>query len=158
MRALGQLHESHQIRLGAAAVVGRRADGRAFAVEQAAREGGGTAAGGVEGVLTGPFGLVLEEIPGALVGSRVDVADARRSDQLVRCFGDGVLPGSVVTVALVTEPTPEPVDALAARLGAVLTRRARDDVEREIVDAQDPPRRAAGHRFRRVVGALRRRR
>lgn len=158
LRALGQLHQSRQIRLGAAAVVGRRDDGRAFAVEQAAQEGGATAAGGVESVLTGPFGLVLEEIPGALVGSLVDVADSRRSDQLVRCFGDDVLPGTVVTVALVTEATPEPVDALAARLGAVLTRRAREDVEREIAEAGRAPRRPVGHRFRRIVGALRPRR
>lgn len=157
---LRRLHDAREIHLRAAAVVGRRDDGRSFALEQAPDDRSrATAREGVVGLLTGPFGLVLEHAPGALVGSLVDVADPRRSDQLVRCFGDAVPPGSVVTVALVTETEPEPVDALASRLGAALTRRSREDVEREIGSADERPRRSAlRDRLRGVKDAVARRR
>ena len=155
LRELRRLHDSRTIRLAAAAVVGRRDDGRAFAVEQAADP---TPPGGVAGLLTGPFGLVLERAPGALVGSLVDVADPRRSDHLVRCMGDAVPPGSVVTVAVVAEATPEAVDDLASRLGAVLTRRSRAEVEREVDVDEERSRRSLADRLRglRDVGAGRR--
>lgn len=148
---LRRLHDAGAIDLGAAAVVGRRADGRSFALEQTTAGG---ASDGVEGLLAGPFGLVLEHAPDALVGSLVDVADPRRADQLVRSFGDAAPPGTVATVAIVTERMPAAVDALAARLSASLTKRSRSDVEQKIADSEGRRTRSIADRLRRVVRAL----
>lgn len=134
LRKLRRLHTAQEIELTAAAVLGRRDDGRSFALEQATDDSAVAARGAVGQLLTGPFGLVLQHAPDALVGSLVDVADSRRSDQLLRCFGDALPPGSVVTVALVTETEPDAVDELASRLGATVTRWSRVDVECAIAE------------------------
>jgi uncharacterized membrane protein len=150
--ALRRLHDAGEIDLGAAAVVGRRVDGRSFALEQTTDAGAPSDA--VEGLLTGPFGVVLEHAPDALVGSLVDVADSRRADQLVHSFGDAVPPGAVVAVALVTERTPEAVDALASRLTASLTKKSRADVEQDIAAIEAQRRRGIGERLRGIKDAL----
>jgi uncharacterized membrane protein len=132
LRALHRLHDAGAVRLDAVSVVGRGADGRPFAVEQAADERVGAPGSGVVGVLTGPFGVVLENAPDALVGSLVDIADADRSRRLLRCFGDALPPGSVATIALVSELSPVAIDWLLGQVGGVVVRRSREDVEHSI--------------------------
>ena len=137
---LRRLHRAGHIRLSAAAVIGRRPNGRAFAVEQraehpAAKDTGRTS--GLAGLLTGPFGLVLDNAPDALVGSLVDIADVERSHRLLRCFGIALPAGCVATVALVAETRPEAIERVAARLQAGLMRKSRADVEAALRDESD---------------------
>jgi len=136
LAALQRLHEAGDIRLSAGAVVGRRPDGRTFAVEQRAAHptasAGVGAAADVRELLRGPFGVVFEHAPDALVGSLVDIADLDKSDRLLRCFGPAVPEGCMATIALVSETTPESIEALAARLDVGLTKRSREEVETDL--------------------------
>jgi hypothetical protein len=126
-------------------VIGRRSNGRAFAVEQrehpATSEDAGQASG-LADLLTGPFGLVLDSAPDALVGSLVDIADVERSDQLLRCFGVALRPGCVATVAVVEETRPGAIERVAFRLDAALLRKPREDVETALSDEPRIPGRA----------------
>ncbi len=139
--ALHRLHEAGHIRLSAAAVVGRRTDGRAFAVEQPGHPVAGNATGrpaDVAQLLNGPYGVVLEHAPDALVGSLVDIADVEKSHQLLRCFGNEVPPGRISTIALVAETTPDAIEAVRGPGDAVLIRKSRQLVEAEIGSDHGP--------------------
>jgi uncharacterized membrane protein len=136
--ALRRLHDAGDIRLSAGAVVGRRTNGRAFALEQGRDGGQGRHPAGrrrpgagadVTDLLRGPFGVVLASAPDALVGSLVDIADLAKSDRILRCFGVALAPGTSGTIAVVTERRPGAVDGVAARLGADLMRKPRQVVE-----------------------------
>lgn len=154
IRALHRLHESGDVTLAAASVVGRKEDGRAFALEQAVDDqpsvGSAFPGDNLVRLLSGPFGVVLHNAPDALVGSLVDIADFERSERLLRCFGDHVPPGSIVTIALLSETAPAAVDALSSSVGGVLIRKRREDVELEIVGGEkwirQPPTQRGGLR------------
>jgi len=130
LRDLQRLSDAGDITFIAGTVVGRRDDGRPFALEPP-RHGASCPVdtSGVVDLLTGPFGLVFGRAPDALVGSLVDIADVARSHQILRCFGHAISPGLMATVAVVAELGPTAVDELASDLGGDVRRMARADVE-----------------------------
>jgi len=139
--ALQGLHHAGDIGLEAVAVVERTQDGTTIVLEQIEdSQLRGTATGGVIGgilgLLTGPFGLILGGATGALVGSLIDVADVESSDQILRAAAPGVPPGRTATIAVVEEKTPAALDEIASRLDGTLRREPRGDVELEIAEAE----------------------
>lgn len=140
--ALRRLHGAGEIRLQAVAVVERTEDGCPVVIDQAedvqitATATGGVI-GGIIGLLGGPAGLLIGGATGAVVGSLVHIAEVESSDGMLRTFASAVPRGHAATIAVVDEPAPAPVDALAAELGVAPSRRSRDEVELEIAEAEE---------------------
>lgn len=135
--ALRRLHEAAEIRLEAVAIVERAEDGRPAIIDQAedvqitATATGGVI-GGIIGLLGGPAGLLVGGATGAVVGSLVHIAEVESADEVLRSSASAVPPGHTGTIAVIEEPAPEPVDALASELGVTPLRRSRAEVESEI--------------------------
>lgn len=106
--ALRRIHDAGEIRLQAVAVVERTEDGRPVVIDQA------------------------ED-----VGSLVHIAEVGSSDAVLRTFTSAVPRGYAATVAVIDEPAPAPVDALAAEFGVAPLRRSRAEVEGEIAEAEE---------------------
>ena len=140
--ALRRIHDAGEIRLQAVAVVERMEDGRPVVIDQAedvqvtATAAGGVI-GGIIGLAGGPAGLLIGGATGAVVGSLVHIAEVESSDDVLRTFTSAVPRGYAATVAVVDEPAPAPVDALAAEFGVEPLRRARAEVESEIAEAEE---------------------
>ena len=142
VRALQELHRSGEIRLEGVAVIQRTDDGGAVALEHGeTSQLRGTAGGGVIGALiglfAGPFGLLLGGATGAVVGSLVDVADIESSEDVLRWLARAVPEDHTAAMAVVEEPTPAAVDALASERGVTVLRRPRATVELEIAEAEE---------------------
>lgn len=165
---LQRLHDCGELRLEAAAVLRRHQDGRVEALDEAGEASlKGTAVGGligaVVGLLTGPLGLLLGGAAGAAAGSLVDIADAEAGDQILRSFSRHVPAGRTAAIAIVDEPSPGPVDALAAEIGVAVVRRPRSAVEIEVLEAEEAAiaaqtssdaKRSVGDRVRDIKDAL----
>ncbi|HWI05240.1 MAG TPA: DUF1269 domain-containing protein [Acidimicrobiales bacterium] len=142
LRGLRRLHEAHDVRLDAAAVVERAATGPVVVGEVAEElHLRATAAAGLVGTLigalAGPPGAIIGGVTGAAIGSLVDVADAESTDQILQSFGETVLPGSAATIAVLSEKSEAAVDGLAADLGGTVLRRPRAAVEQEILQTEE---------------------
>jgi uncharacterized membrane protein len=142
VRALQDLHRSGDIRLDAIAIVERIQDGRTTVLEHAESSqlrgaAGGGVVGAVIGLLTGPVGLLLGGASGAMVGSLVDHADAEASEDLLRWLARAVPRDHVAAIAVMSESTPESVDAVAWECEAVPLRRPKAAVELEIARAEN---------------------
>ncbi len=141
-RELQRLHDEHRLRLAAAAVVERGADG-VIAVHQLDENrtllttGAGGAIGAVLGVFTGPLGIIAGAATGAVVGSLVDTARAEDSTGIVHSMSRVVPPGSSAVIAVVVEPTSSRLDQLANESGATVFRRNRSEVELAIAAAEE---------------------
>lgn len=140
--ALRRLHGAGDIRLQAVAVVERTGDGRPVVIDQAedvqmtATAAGGVI-GGTIGLLGGPAGLLIGGATGAAVGSLVHIAEVESADDVLRTFASAVPRGYTATIAVIDEPAPAPVDALAAGFGVAPLRRSRAEVESEIAEAEE---------------------
>lgn len=140
-RSLQGLHETGNVRVEAAAVVERDADGRSIVpeVSEDTHARGAAAAGAIGAVLglaTGPVGVVVGGATGAVVGSLVDVADVDSTEQLLRALGHAIPAGSSAAVAIIAERTPAGVDQIASRLGGSLVRIPRRDLEAKLAEAE----------------------
>ena len=93
--------------------------------------------GGIIGLLGGPVGVLIGGATGGVVGSLVDIAEVESSDGVLRTIASAVPSERTATIAVVDEPTPEPVDALASHLGIAPLRRSRAEVESEITRAHE---------------------
>lgn len=132
--ALRRIHDAGEIRLQAVDVVERTEDGRPLVLDQAedvqitATAAGGVV-GGIIGLFGGPAGLLIGGATGAAVGSLVHIAEVEGADDVLRTFASAVPRGYTATVAVIDEPAPAPVDALAAEFGVAPLRRSRAEVE-----------------------------
>jgi uncharacterized membrane protein len=101
----------------------------------------GTASGGLLGLLLGiiggPFGMLIGGTSGLLVGSMFDLYDLDEADSALSAISDSVKVGSTAVLAVVSEQSPEVVDAAMSALGGTVLRRRVADVEAEIAAAEE---------------------
>lgn len=140
--ALRRLHDGGEIRLQAVTVVERTEDGLLVVIDQAedvqitATAAGGVI-GGVIGLLGGPAGLLIGGATGAVLASLVHIAEVESSDDVLRSFASAIPRGHTGTIAVIDEPAPAPVDALAAGFGVAPWRRSSAEVRSQLDAAQE---------------------
>jgi uncharacterized membrane protein len=147
LTALKELDSQGRLRLEAAAVVVRDADGQLLVKEQVgSNEFQGTVGGGLLGLLIGviggPLGVLIGGTYGLLVGSLLDLDEVEHSESVLGELSASVTPGRTALLVQVTEQSPEVVDSALARLGGTVLRRPVADVEAEIAAAEKAQRKA----------------
>jgi uncharacterized membrane protein len=144
---LKQLDSQDQIKIKAAAVATRDADGRVDVKSDVGEDPYvGTASGGLIGLLVGiiggPIGMLLGGTYGALVGSMFDIDEVDTTESVLGEISKQVQPTRTAVLAEVTEQSPEVIDAAMERLGGEVLRRPAVYVEEEIAAAEEAQRKA----------------
>jgi uncharacterized membrane protein len=157
---LKELDSQGQIEVQEAIVVQRAADGTLTVKDQVgSTELLGTAGGGLTGLLVGilggPVGVLIGGSTGLLVGSLFDLDEAEQVETALGRLSQSVEPGRTAVLAVVTEPSPEIVDAAMAAVGGTVLRRGVDEVEAEIAAVEEAERKAALEAQRELVRSRR---
>ena len=147
LSTLKQLDAQGRAKLMGAAVVTRGDDGRVVVKDEVSTEDyGGTAGGGLigllVGILGGPLGVLLGGATGVLLGSLWDLADVDETESALSEVSKTVQVGRTTLLAHMIEEHPEIVDADMAPLTGTVVRRPVYEVEGEIADAQEAQREA----------------
>ena len=145
---LKELDSQGQLEIREAVAVQRTADGRLVEKDRVeSPELVGTAGGGLTGLLVGilggPVGMLIGGSTGLLVGSLFDIDDAEQIDTALGKISESVQPERTGVLAVVTEQSPEVIDAAMASFGGTVTRRSVVDVEREVAAIEEAERKAA---------------
>ena len=157
---LKELDAQDQIEVHEAVVAQRATDGTLTVKDQVGSpELVGTAGGGLTGLLVGilggPVGVLIGGSTGLLVGSLFDLDEADQVETSLGQLSKSVAPGATAVLAVVTEPSPEIVDAAMAALGGTVLRRSVDEVEAEVAAIEDAEAKAALEAQRELVRARR---
>ena len=145
---LKELDAQDQIGVQEGVVVERAADGSMVAKDRVgSAEPVGTAAGGLTGlllgILGGPLGVLVGGSTGLLVGSLFDLDDAEQVETALGEISKSVQAERTSLLAVVTEPSPEIIDAAMVAFGGTVLRRSVDDVEAEVAAIEKAERKAA---------------
>ena len=107
----------------------------------------GTAGGGLTGLLVGilggPVGVLIGGSTGLLVGSLFDLDEAEQVETSLGQLSKSIEPEATAMLAVVTEPSPEIVDAAMAALGGTVLRRSVAEVEAEVAAIEKAESKAA---------------
>jgi uncharacterized membrane protein len=103
---------------------------------------GGGLIGLLIGIIGGPFGMLIGGTAGLFVGSVFDLADIEETDSALGGISSSVRVGHTALLAVVTEQSPEVIDAAISGLGGTVLRRSVADVEAEIAAAEKAERKA----------------
>ena len=144
---LKQLDGQGKIDIDEVAVVTRDADGHVHYKDDNTDDFiVGTASGGLLGlligILGGPLGVLLGGATGLLLGSLWDLDDADTTDSALSEVSKTVQVGRNSVLAVVTEQSPDVIDAAMAPLSGTVVRRPVYEVEDEIATAQEAQREA----------------
>lgn len=96
----------------------------------------GTSLGSVIGILGGPAGVAIGAAAGLLVGSTVDLDNARVGDDFIDDVSKKLTPGKFAVAAEIQEEWTTPVDTRMEAIGGTVFRRALSEVQ-DIVDDED---------------------
>jgi uncharacterized membrane protein len=134
---LKELASQGQLEVQEAAVVKREADGSVTVKDRVGSdELMGTASGDLVGLLVGviggPLGMLLGDSYGLLVGSLFDLDEEERTETTLGEISKSVQAERAAVLAVVSEPSPEVIDAAMATLGGTVLRRSVYDVEAEV--------------------------
>ena len=132
-RALNQVDTEGSIALHAESIIKKDANG-AVSVLRAdgdfpVRTIGGTAIGGLIGLLGGPIGLGVGAIAGTLAGSVGDFYAAGVNLDFLNDVSAALIPGTCAVVADISEEWVTPVDSRMEALGGIVFRSLRTTVE-----------------------------
>ena len=157
---LKELDAQDQIEVHEAVVAQRATDGTLTVKDQVGSpELLGTAGGGLTGLLVGilggPVGVLIGGSTGLLVGSLLDLDEADQVETTLGELSKSVAPDATAVLAVVTEPSPEIVDAAMAALGGDVLRRSVDEVEAEVAAIEEAERKAAFEAERELVRSRR---
>jgi uncharacterized membrane protein len=157
---LKELDSQGQIDVQEAVVAQRAADGTLTVKDRVGSpELVGTAGGGLTGlllgILGGPVGVLIGGSTGLLVGSLFDLDEADQVETSLGELSKSVAPDATAVLAVVTEPSPEIVDAAMAALGGDVLRRSVDEVEAEVAAIEEAERKAAFEAERELVRSRR---
>jgi len=144
---LKELDSQHQVGIHEAVVVVRQPDGRVVEKDRIASFAvpnmlGGGLVGVLVGIIGGPLGMLIGGTAGLFVGSFFDIEDADDADSALSAISSSVRPGHTALLAVVTEQSPEVIDAAMSGLGGTVLRRPVHDVEAEIAAAEKAERKA----------------
>jgi uncharacterized membrane protein len=132
---LRQLDRDGSISVHAGAVIRKDADGKAVVLTAVddfpVSTMGGTAIGSLIGLLGGPVGVVVGATMGTLLGSVDDLYRAGVSAEFVDDVSAILMPGRYAVVADISEEWITPLDARMEKIGGMVFRTARIDVETE---------------------------
>ena len=147
MTSVRELDSQGQLRLRAAAVVARDADGGVLVKDQTGDDGlEGVATGGILGlligILGGPLGVLIGGATGLLVGSLFDLEDSEQSESVLGEISASVHAGRTALLAEVQEQSHAVLDAAMSHLDGEVLRRPVADVEAEISAAAEAQRTA----------------
>jgi uncharacterized membrane protein len=145
---LNELDAQDQLEVNEAVVVQRATDGTIVVKDRVdSPELLGTAGGGLTGLLVGilggPVGVLIGGSTGLLVGSLFDLDDAEQIETALGQISQSVEPDHTAVLAVVTEPSPEVIDAAMASFGGSVLRRSVYDVEAEVAAIEKAERKAA---------------
>jgi uncharacterized membrane protein len=145
---LKELDAQDQLEVNEAVVVQRATDGTIVVKDRVdSPELLGTAGGGLTGLLVGilggPLGVLIGGSTGLLVGSLFDLDDAEQIETALGQISQSVEPDHTAVLAVVTEPSPEVIDAAMASFGGSVLRRSVYDVEAEVAAIEKAERKAA---------------
>ncbi len=123
-RALEDLHAKGSIKLYAAAVIARDADGK-LSLQEVAKEGlGGTAVGaligGLSGLPLGPLAVTIGAASGALIGNLADRINQGVDAEFAERISRELVPGKVVIAAEVDEDGLPSFAALMRSIGGTV--------------------------------------
>ena len=157
---LTELASQGQLEVQEAAVVKREADGSVTVKDRVGSdELMGTAGGGLIGLLVGviggPLGMLLGGSYGLLVGSLFDLDEEERTETTLGEISKSVQAERTAVLAVVSEPSPEVIDAAMATLGGTVLRRSVYDVEAEVAAVEKAERKAAREARQEVLRAKR---
>jgi uncharacterized membrane protein len=82
----------------------------------------GSLIGLLVGILGGPFGVLLGWLAGSALGSTVDAAREAGAVTALSWVGRAIPPGATGVIIMLTEPTPDALDAMVKRLGGSIQR------------------------------------
>ena len=147
LTALKELDSQHRVGVQEAVVVVRGEDGQ---VVEKDRIGSmflpNTAGGGIMGLLIGiiggPLGMLIGSASGLFLGSLFDISDIDETESALGAISSTVQIGHTSLLAVVTEQSPEVIDAAMSEMGGTVLRRSVTDVEAEIAAAEDAERKA----------------
>jgi len=147
MTLLKELDVQERIVIEQAVVVVRRNDGQV--VEADRTESTlmlGTASGGVIGLLIGiiggPLGVLIGGAGGLYAGALFDIHDAGEAESALAGISSSVRVGRTALLAVVTEQSPDAIDASMSGLGGTVLRRSVADVVAEVAAAEKAQRKA----------------
>ena len=128
-------------------IVVRQPDGRVVEEDRIASFAvpnmlGGGLVGVLVGIMGGPLGMLIGGTAGLFAGSLLDIEDADDADSTLSAISSSVRPGHTALLAVVTEQSPEVIDAAMRSLGGTVLRRPVHDVEAEIAAAERAERKA----------------
>jgi uncharacterized membrane protein len=119
----------------------------------------GTAGGGLTGVLVGilggPLGVLIGGSTGLLVGSLFDLDQADQIETALGQLSKSVEAERTAVLAVVTEPSPEVIDAAMADFGGTVLRRSVYEVEAEVAAIEKAERKAAREAERELIRSRR---
>jgi uncharacterized membrane protein len=157
---LKELDSQDRIEMHEALVARRGADGTIAVKDRVdADELVGTAGGGLTGLLVGilggPLGVLIGGSTGLLVGSLFDLDRADEIDTALGQLSKSVEAGRTAVLAVVTEPSPEVIDAAMADFDGTVLRRSVDEVEAEVAAIEKAERKAALEAERELIRSRR---
>jgi uncharacterized membrane protein len=137
---LKQLDSEGSVSVHAESVVKKNADGSIAIKEMGddfpVRTAGGTAVGALIGILGGPVGFGVGAATGALIGYVADMDRAGVNTDFLSDVSNRLTPGKWALVSDISEEWETPVDTGMEKLGGVVFRATREDVE-EVQNARD---------------------
>jgi uncharacterized membrane protein len=144
---LKELDSQGSVDVHGAAVVTREEDGKITIKDQFGQASYEDTAGGgllglLVGVLGGPIGVLVGGATGVLIGSLFDEDDDDNTRSVLADISKSIRVGPPGLLAEVSEPAPEAIDAVMARLNGTVVRRSAADVELEVAAAEDAQREA----------------
>ena len=144
---LKELDAQGQLEVHECVVVQRAVDGTLTVKERVGSpELTGTASGGLlgllVGILGGPIGVLIGGSYGLLIGSLFDLSDGERIESTLGQLSESVQPERTAVLAVVTEPSPDVIDAAMAPFGGTVLRRSVYEVEAEVAALQEAERKA----------------
>jgi len=157
---LKELDSQDQIEMHEALVAQRAADGTITVKDRVGSdELVGTAGGGLTGLLVGilggPLGVLIGGSTGLLVGSLFDLDRADEIETALGQLSKSVEAERTAVLAVVTEPSPEVIDAAMADFDGTVLRRSVYEVEAEVAAIEKAERKAAIEAERELIRSRR---
>jgi uncharacterized membrane protein len=138
-KALRRLDSDGNITLHAEAVIKRNPDGTTTSLELddefPVRTVGGTAIGSLIGLVGGPYGVIFGATSGAVLGLVGDLYISGVSAEFVDEVSAKLPPGKYAVIADISEEWLTPVDIAMEKLGGMVLRASRRDVETDQIKA-----------------------